>query len=83
MADLKKVFHSCRAYREQTLDDAANELEVSKTFLHQFLNGEGTSAPLKKKVLTYIYETELDRSIKELLRDTDVDPYDRIKTATA
>lgn len=82
MSDFKKLFHAARAYREQNLSQASKVLGVSETFLHKFLNGEATSAPLEKKIKTYIYKSELDRSVRSLCNDLNIDPDQKMKKAS-
>lgn len=66
MSDLKKAFNAARVYWEHTTKEAASELGISETFLHKFLNGDGVSAPLEKKIKGYVYQAGIIKSINKL-----------------
>lgn len=72
MDELKKLFNSARGYKGHSLSEAAKELGVSTTFLNQFFSGDGTSAPLEKKVRRYITNSGMIHSIVRMELHPDI-----------
>lgn len=66
MDDLKKLFDAVRAFEGDSLDEACEELEVSRTFLHQYFHKDATSAPLTVKLIDYITHSDLYEKLREL-----------------
>lgn len=71
MDKLKRVFDAARSFNRHSLEDAADELDVSRTMLDLFFKGAATSAPLEKRINEYIESSELVKTI----RDLGLDPY--------
>lgn len=71
MRNLKRAFDAVRSFKGHSLEQACDELEVSRTFLDLFFKGAATSAPLEGKIKQYIENSDLVKTI----RDLGLDPF--------